>query len=85
MVETTNSTSLVEAISSFSAIPGVTTLIWIIQALGLVVMAYIIFMAVKGVLEYKRLSSLKDVKNTLDSIDHTLLRIEKKVENKKKK
>ena len=84
MVET-NGISLIDLISALTSIPGFNVLIWILQTVGIVFIIYLIFMIVKSILEYKRLSSLKDVKDTLISIDHTLLRIEKKIENKKKK
>ena len=75
--------TLSDLISALNAIQGFGALIWILRTVGIVFIIYLVFMIVKSVLEYKRLSSLKDVKSTLDSIDHTLLRIEKKIKNKK--
>ena len=80
MTEINNST-LADLISALNTIPGFSALIWVLRTIGIVFIVYLIFMIVKSVLEYKRLSSLKDVKKTLDSIDNTLLRIE----NQKKK
>jgi hypothetical protein len=72
-------TILAEAIQSVAAIPGFTTLIRILQTAGIIFIGYLIFLFIKGIIQYKKFSKIKHIDKTLDNINQTLLNIEKKL------
>lgn len=81
MISETNTLIPSDAISLFSSIPGVTTLIQILQTVGILIIVYVSFLFIKGILQYKRLSKLNDIEKILSNINTNIARIEKKFTN----
>jgi hypothetical protein len=71
-------------ISEVGTLPGLNTLIWILQTAGIIFIAYIIFLFIQGAINYKKFSKIKKIEKTLEEINTTLKKLDKTVTNKYK-
>jgi len=79
MDNTTNVSVISEFVQSLPILPGTGMMIRIFQTAGIIIIAYIIFLLIKNIIEYKRLSRIADMHKTLKTMNETLLRIEDKL------
>ncbi len=70
---------LSELIQTVGTLPGLTTLIRIFQTAGIILIIYLIFLFFKSITNYKTLSRIKHMNQTLESINTTLIEINKKL------
>ncbi len=71
--------TLGEIIKLVENIPGITTLIRILQAAGILFIAYLIFLFIRGILQYQSFTKIKRMEQSLARIDNTLQRIDEKI------
>jgi hypothetical protein len=74
-----------DLVSAFTSIPGLSSLVRILQAASLVFIAYLIFLFVKGILQYKGFSRIKRMEKSIQDISSTLKRIEGNLAKSNKK
>ena len=65
--------------TNLNSIPGIGTLIRIMQTAGILFIAYLIFLFVKGFFQYKGFSRIKRIENKLEDVCTILSNIEKNV------
>ena len=73
-----------ELTQGLSTVPGITTLITILQTAGILLIGYLIFLFFRGILQYKKFSKIKNIDKTLSNIEKSLANIEEKLTKKNK-
>jgi hypothetical protein len=73
-----------ELIKTLATLPGLTTLIRIFQTAGIILIAYLIFLFFKSITNYKTFSRIKHMDQTLESINITLIELDKKLTSQAK-
>lgn len=81
MEEGLNITSM---ISEVGTLPGLTTLIWILQTAGIIFICYLIFLFIQGAINYKKFTRIRKIEQNLEEVNKTLKEINKKLSVKTK-
>jgi biopolymer transport protein ExbB/TolQ len=73
---------IAEAIINF---PGITTLIRILQAAGIAIIIYFVFLILGWIIQYKKFTKIVCIERTLDRIEELLKKIEEYIDPAKAK
>lgn len=79
MENLTSNMVLEESIRILASLPGISSLVKIFQAVGVLIIAYLVFLISRGLMEYKRFSLVKEIRQSISSIKQTLENIDSKI------